>query len=118
MSAARVHNPLCTPAARFLLPFLLLLLAGCITPDARDQTCPTLPADGVVDDVRGTDIVIDDGSLILHTSKATIFLRDGDCTPIDVEEVRPGDRVGHNAEQIATSYPAQAWPTTIVIERG
>ncbi len=112
MFPGRTQN---APVALLLLFFLLL--AGCTSPDPAASACQNLPADTFVDEVRGTDILIDDGSLVLHTSKATIFLRDGACSPIGVEAVRPGDRIGHNAEQIATSYPAQAWPTIIIVER-
>ncbi len=110
-----------TFATPFFLSFLLLSLAGCADPDARDPTasaCAKLPAEFIVDEVHETSLLVDGGSLWLHTTKATILLRvDGACTMIAVDDVAPGDRVGHNAGEIATSYPAQAWPTTIVIER-
>lgn len=100
---------------RAALLCLLLLLAGCTQPDP--PPCDAIDATQVVDEVRGTDIVVDNGSLILHTSQADILLREaGTCTPMAVADVQPGDRVGHDAQRIAISDPAQAHPDTVVVE--
>ncbi len=104
--------------ARFLLPFLLLLLAGCADPAATEDpfSCTDIPTDLIVDEVRDTSLLVDDGSMVLHASKATIMLRtDAGCQEIMLSDVSPGDHVGHNANEIAMSYPAQAWPTLIVV---
>jgi len=95
-----------------------LAFAGCSAPDPAAKACGGLAAELVVDEVHGTDLLVDGRSLVLHAAEATVLLRAGGvCTPIDAGEVRPGDRVGHDATEIATSYPAQAWPEHLVVER-
>ncbi|MGB0653711.1 MAG: hypothetical protein ACPGQL_10985 [Thermoplasmatota archaeon] len=70
-----------------------------------------------MDEVRESSLLVDDGSLVVHLRQATVLLRqDGACTPLDPESIRVGDRVGHNAEEVLLSYPAQVHPTVVVVE--
>jgi hypothetical protein len=98
-------------AIRAWAPLLVLVaLAGC----AEDVARCSIEADLVVDEVRDGSILVDGRSLILYTDQATILRADG-CTPMQASDIKVGDRVGHDAQQIAESYPAQAWPKTIVV---
>jgi hypothetical protein len=102
--------------------FCTLLLVGCVDPaqtcDAQCAVCQDVPADLVIDEINDQSLLVAGRSLYLHAGDATILLRDGkECQPIELAAVRMGDLAGHNAEAIAESYPAQAWPSTIVIER-
>ncbi len=102
---------------RLLPAFALLALAGCGTPSA--SFCGTAQAHDVVDSVHGTDVAIEDGTLILHTAASKLELRDANgCHALAVEDIVPGDRVAHDADEIAESYPAQAWPDHVVVVRG
>ncbi len=107
-----------------LFPFLSFLVAsvlsGCSTAptDLSANLCDTGGGKDIVSAVSGTDIAIENGSLILHAAKSVISLRDAQgCRDVSVSAVRVGDRLLHNAREIAESYPAQAWPTQILIER-
>ncbi len=96
---------------------LVVLLAGCSSPPAVEP-CEAIAPSTLVTEVRPPDIVVDGGELVLHASRAEVWLHDGSgCHPLDLSAVRVGDRLGHDATEIATSYPAQAWPDTVVIDR-
>ena len=103
---------------RLLLAVLMLLpLAGC-TGEQGTGGCPDLPLTTQVERVQGTDIVVDGGELVLHAASSRVFLRSGDsCTQVEPGALRAGDRLGHDAQAIAHSYPAQAWPETILAQR-
>ena len=83
-----------------------------------DSFCETAQATLVVDEVRATDLLVDDRSLVLHAASSDVFLRTGSgCERITPADVRAGDVVAHDAREIAASYPGQAWPDTIVVVR-
>ncbi len=95
-------------------------LAGCSSDPAADGSlpCGSLPTTTTVTEVRAPDIVVQDGDLVLHAAEASVRVHDADgCRPIAVADIRAGDWLGHDATQIAESYPAQAWPDNIVIDR-
>ncbi|HET6399724.1 MAG TPA: hypothetical protein VFH47_09250 [Candidatus Thermoplasmatota archaeon] len=90
-------------------------LAGCAS-GPEGLPCDSVPATTTVVRVSGSDIVVDGGDLVLHASRSTVWLAGEDaCTRIAVADVRPGQPLGHDAREIATSYPAQAWPENIVV---
>ncbi len=94
---------------------LVVLVSGCTS---SPDPCGELALTTSVVEVRGTDVVVDGGSLVLHASGADIYLRDGPiCGPATLGDVRVGDALGHDATEIAESYPMQAWPTTILVSR-
>jgi hypothetical protein len=102
------HGFLLAPAAT------LLLLAGCATPSACDRVPATLTVEGIT----GSDLLVADGSLVLHAAASSIHIADASgCRAAAVSDLRVGDRVGHDATEIAESYPAQAWPKTVVAHR-
>ena len=99
------------------LPLLaLVLLSGCA--GGPDSFCETAQATLVVDQVTGTDLLVDGRSLVLHAAGSEVFLRTAEgCSRITAADVRAGDRFAHDAKEIAASYPGQAWPETVVVVR-
>ena len=98
------------------LSFVLLAVAagGCAAP----SPCERVPATLTLERVTGTDLLVGNGSLVLHAATSAIHVRDGSgCHEASVADLRVGDRIGHDADQVGESYPAQAWPTTVVAHR-
>lgn len=104
---------------RSLLPFILLFavpaLAGCTAGDPCRDAVGFRP----VEEIRGSDILVNDGGAIIHAANADIWLMgdDGACTAIGFDQIYVGDLVADDATQVAESYPTQQWPDNIVVQR-
>lgn len=97
---------------------LTALLAGCAEPEpAETSPCDITPYTTVTAVHSDRSIAVENGSLILRARDGVWLADRNGCHGIAVQDVLVGDRVGHDAEEIATSYPAQAWPDNIVIHR-
>jgi hypothetical protein len=96
------------------LVFLAAALGGCTSTAACDGVALTHG----VERVTGTDLLIDDGSLVVHAAASRVYVLDTKgCRGANVSDIKVGDTIGHDATEIATSYPGQAWPKTVVIAR-
>src|SRR5437868_4966119 len=98
------------PFPSFLFAFLVL--SGCSGHAPSSTSCDAATHPAVISEVRGSDFVVENGRLILHTAGASQYsLLQGKCLWADRNPPAPGMRLLHDADQIAESYPAQAWPT-------
>lgn len=71
----------------------------------------------VLDSVEGSDWLVDNGTLVLHLRPGTehyVLDRSGLCHLALPGAPVKGERILHDADQIATSSPAQAWPSIVV----
>ena len=95
------------------------LLAGCAGPAGPATACDRVAtAPLTVERITGDDILTDGGSLVLHAAGSDVRVwQAGDCREASVADLRVGDRIGHDATGYAHSYPAQAWPATLVAHR-
>ncbi|HUR61374.1 MAG TPA: hypothetical protein VM286_03300 [Candidatus Thermoplasmatota archaeon] len=102
------------PARLVLLALWVISLSGCTSKSICDGVALTHE----VGKVTGTDMLVDDGALLLHAAASRVYVLDAEgCRAAQVSDIQVGDTVGHDATEIAASYPGQAWPRTIVIAR-
>jgi hypothetical protein len=93
---------------------LAIAFSGC----ASTSACEDVALTHKVDKVTDTDLLIDNGSLVLHAAASRVYIHDlSGCRSATAQDIQVGDTVGHDATEIATSYPGQAWPKTVVIAR-
>ena len=102
-------------ARRCLFPSFLLLLTALSGCSGTGTVCDGIAITTSIVSVDGTDITVDGGDLILHAAGAGIYQRDDGCRRITAADLAPGQRLGHDATEIAESYPMQAWPDTVVV---
>jgi hypothetical protein len=101
-----------------LLALLPLAVAGCA---AGGTECDRLP-DGraVVESIDGRDAQVrlpDGGPLVLHLSAAVFVREGGDCTRTGPEGIAVGDTLAFHVDEVAESYPPQAWPEKAIVLR-
>lgn len=106
---------------RILAPATLVLLAlsGCA--QGGGDACEDIPASrAVVESIDGRDALVrlEEGGLVqLHLSAAVFVQEGGTCEMTGPAGVRVGDTVAFHVDEMADSYPPQAWPETTFVLR-